>query len=50
MKKTFIFTTILAALVLTSCENFLKAKDVQSQIEESIAYANADQYTRLSYN
>ena len=45
MKKTFIFTTILAALVLTSCENFLKAKDVQSQIEESIAYANADQYT-----
>ena len=44
MKRVFVFT-ILAALFLTSCENFLKAKEVQSQIEDSIAYANASVYT-----
>lgn len=44
MKRVFVFI-ILAALFLTSCENFLKAKEVQSQIEDSIAYANASVYT-----
>lgn len=49
MKKSGFLTlfsgAFLCIALFTSCENFLKAKEVQSQIEDSIAYANASVYT-----
>ena len=44
MKKS-IFLICLTALVLTSCENFLKGSDVRSQLEEAIEIANASPIT-----
>ena len=44
MKKSF-FLICLAALVLTSCENFLKGSNVRNELEEVIEIANASPIT-----
>ncbi len=48
MKRSFLFNILwmifLCITLFASCENFLKAKETQQQIEASIAYANADSY------
>ena len=44
MKKS-IFLICLTALVLTSCENFLKGSDVRNQLEEAIEIANTSPVT-----
>ena len=43
--KKLVFISLSLVLLLTSCENFLKASQVRADIEASIAYANAPSYT-----
>lgn len=47
--KNIILTAILfcAAVLFTSCEGFINAKETSSQISDSISYANAPFYTIL---
>ncbi len=46
MKSPFRFIIIsLCLLLLSSCDNFLEGADVKAQIEDAIAYNNAQSYT-----
>ncbi|MEE3314429.1 MAG: hypothetical protein VZR56_09765, partial [Treponema sp.] len=41
---------LIAAFGLASCENFLNGAEIKKEIEDEIAYANADSYTiRVDY-
>ena len=47
MKKSVLLICI-AALVLTSCENFLKGSNVRNELEEVIEIANASPMQNIS--
>ena len=44
MKKILFMNIFLCAALLVSCDNFLKGSKVRKELEERIAYANADSY------
>ena len=43
--RSFIMGGLLFCFALTSCENFMKGQDIRQEIEESIAYNNAQKCT-----
>ena len=47
MKRLTLFLGICLLVILTSCKDFLNGADVKALIEESIAYANADECTLI---